>query len=87
LARLRGVAGAEDDNQTTSMNTTGNTRLYQASGLASVHRALKDGGTAVYWSAGEEPAFVDRFGKGRSARRASPPKASGAATQAHLRPT
>jgi len=51
------------DNQTTSMNTAGNTRLYQASGLAAVHRALKDGGTAVYWSAGEEPAFVDRFGK------------------------
>jgi spermidine synthase len=51
------------DNQTTSMNTSGNTRLYQASGLAAVHRALKDGGTAVYWSAGEEPAFVDRFGK------------------------
>jgi spermidine synthase len=51
------------DNQTTSMNTAGNTRLYQTSGLAAVHRALKDGGVAVYWSAGEEPAFVDRFGK------------------------
>ncbi|HYP77947.1 MAG TPA: hypothetical protein VER12_18375 [Polyangiaceae bacterium] len=51
------------DNQTTSMNTAGNALLYQASGLAAVHRALKDGGTAVYWSAGEEPAFVQRFGK------------------------
>ena len=51
------------DNQTTSMNTAGNTRLYQAAGLAAVHRALKPGGTAVYWSAGEEPVFADRFGK------------------------
>jgi len=51
------------DNQTTSMNTAGNTRLYQAAGLAAVHRALNKGGTAVYWSAGEEPIFADRFGK------------------------
>jgi spermidine synthase len=51
------------DNQTTSMNTAGNARLYQASGLAAVHRALRPGGTAVYWSAGEEPVFVERFGK------------------------
>jgi len=49
------------DNQTTSMNTAGNTQLYQSSGLAAVKRALKIGGTAVYWSAGEEPAFVERF--------------------------
>lgn len=51
------------DNQTTSMNTAGNTRLYQPSGLAAVHRALKSSGTAVYWSAGEEPAFAERFEK------------------------
>jgi len=51
------------DNQTTSMNTAGNTQLYQGSGLAAVKRALKSGGTAVYWSAGEEPAFVERFKK------------------------
>ncbi len=51
------------DNQTTHMNTAGNSRLYQAAGLAAVHRALTPDGTAVYWSAGEEPAFVDRFGK------------------------
>lgn len=49
------------DNQTTSMNTAGNARLYRASGLSAVHRALKSGGTAVYWSAGEEPAFAERF--------------------------
>jgi spermidine synthase len=51
------------DNQTTSMNTAGNARLYRAAGLAAVHRALTNGGTAVYWSAGEEPAFVERFRK------------------------
>ena len=51
------------DNQTTSMNTAGNARLYQPSGLAAVHRALADQGMAVYWSAGEEPAFVERFAK------------------------
>jgi len=49
------------DNQTTHMNTAGNTRLYQAAGLASVQRALTSSGIAVYWSAGEEPAFVQRF--------------------------
>ncbi|HEY3252609.1 MAG TPA: hypothetical protein VGJ91_01630, partial [Polyangiaceae bacterium] len=52
------------DNQTTSMNTAGNARLYQAAGLAAVHRALTEGGLAVYWSAGEEPAFVERFRRG-----------------------
>ena len=57
------------DNQTTSMNTAGNTRLYQASGLAAVHRALASGGTAVYWSAGEEPVFAERFAQERLRRR------------------
>jgi len=51
------------DNQTTRMNTAGNSRLYRASGLAAVHRALRPGGTAVYWAAGEEPAFAERFGQ------------------------
>lgn len=50
------------DNQTTAMNTAGNTSLYQTSGLTSVRRALKSGGTAVYWSAGEDPVFARRFG-------------------------
>jgi spermidine synthase len=51
------------DNQTTSMNTPGNAWLYRAAGLEAVHRALKSDGTVVYWSAGEEPAFAQRFGK------------------------
>jgi spermidine synthase len=49
------------DNQTTAMNTAGNSRLYQASGLAAVHRALTEQGSAVYWSAGEDPVFAKRF--------------------------
>ena len=49
------------DNQTTNMNTEGNAWLYQAAGLAAVHRALTPNGTAVYWSAGEDPVFAKRF--------------------------
>jgi spermidine synthase len=49
------------DNETTVMNTAGNSRLYQAAGLATVRRALKPAGTAVYWSAGDDPSFVKRF--------------------------
>lgn len=49
------------DNQTTSMNTAGNSSLYQPAGLANVWRALRPGGTVVYWSAGEEPLFAKRL--------------------------
>jgi spermidine synthase len=49
------------DNQTTTMNTAGNSSLYQTAGLAKVWRALRPGGTVVYWSAGEEPLFAKRF--------------------------
>ena len=49
------------DNETTAMNTAGNSRLYRASGLAAVHRALAEHGRAVYWSAGQEPEFTKRF--------------------------
>ena len=49
------------DNETTAMNTEGNRRLYRASGLAAVHRALTEHGRAVYWSAGQEPEFAKRF--------------------------
>ncbi len=49
------------DNQTTNMNTAGNAWLYQAAGLAAVHRALTPNGVAVYWSAGEDPVFAKRF--------------------------
>ena len=49
------------DNQTTSMNTAGNSWLYQAPGLCALRRALAPRGSAVYWSAGEDPIFAKRF--------------------------
>jgi spermidine synthase len=49
------------DNQTTNMNTAGNSSLYQPAGLMKVWRKLKPGGTVVYWSAGEEPQFTKRL--------------------------
>lgn len=49
------------DNQTTNMNTAGNTSLYHPAGLAMVARKLRPGGTVVYWSAGEDPPFVKRL--------------------------
>ena len=52
------------DNQTTQMNTAGNTSLYHAAGLAKIARKLKPGGTVVYWSAGEDPPFVKRLARG-----------------------
>lgn len=43
------------DNQTTNMNTAGNTSLYHAAGIKRVWGKLKPGGVVVYWSAGEDP--------------------------------
>lgn len=51
------------DNQTTAMNTAGNTSLYDKSGLTRVWSKLKPGGTVVYWSAGEEPLLAKRLSK------------------------
>lgn len=51
------------DNETTSMNTSGNSGLYRPEGLARVHGALRSGGRAVYWSAGEEPRFAELMGR------------------------
>lgn len=52
------------DNQTTSMNTAGNTSLYQPAGIAKVRRKLNAGGTVVYWSAGEDPLLAKRLAAG-----------------------
>ena len=52
------------DNQTTNMNTAGNTSLYQPHGIAKVKRKLKPGGTVVYWSAGEDPLLAKRLAAG-----------------------
>jgi len=49
------------DNQTTSMNTAGNTSLYYPAGIAKVWRKLEPGGTVVYWSAGEDPLLAKRL--------------------------
>ena len=49
------------DNQTTSMNTAGNTRLFHPPGIANVWRKLQPGGTVVYWSAGDEPLLAKRL--------------------------
>jgi spermidine synthase len=49
------------DNETTSMNTAGNSSLYQPAGIAQVWRKLAPGGTVVYWSAGEEPLLAKRL--------------------------
>ncbi len=52
------------DNQTTSMNTAGNTSLYHPGGIAKVWRKLKPGGTVVYWSAGADPLLAKRLSAG-----------------------
>ena len=49
------------DNQTTSMNTAGNSSLYTPAGIAKVWRKLEPGGTVVYWSAGEDPLLAKRL--------------------------
>lgn len=52
------------DNQTTSMNTAGNTSLFLQRGIANVWRKLAPGGTVVYWSAGDEPLLAKRLTAG-----------------------
>jgi spermidine synthase len=52
------------DNQTTTMNTAGNTSLYYPAGIAKIWRQLNPGGTVVYWSAGEEPLLAKRLASG-----------------------
>jgi spermidine synthase len=49
------------DNETTSMNTAGNSSLYRSAGLASIARALTPGGSVVYWSVGDDPQLVKRL--------------------------
>jgi len=51
------------DNNTTAMNTKGNSSLYTPQGLASMRAALRRGGCVVYWSAGADPLLARRMGK------------------------
>jgi spermidine synthase len=52
------------DNQTTSMNTAGNSSLYHRAGIAKVWNKLEPGGTVVYWSAGDDPVLAKRLAAG-----------------------
>lgn len=52
------------DNQTTAMNTAGNTSFYRARGIKEVWSKLKPGGTVVYWSAGEDPVLERQLRSG-----------------------
>jgi len=49
------------DNETTSMNTAGNSHLYRPAGLASIARALTPEGSVVFWSVGDDPQLVKRL--------------------------
>ena len=68
---LRGVSGAarydaillDVDHTPASWVQAKNARLYERSGFNAVGRALAPNGLAAYWSAGEEPLFVQRLGQ------------------------
>lgn len=49
------------DNGPTAMVQDQNARLYAQSGLLRLHAALRPGGRAVIWSAGDDPAFTARL--------------------------
>jgi spermidine synthase len=49
------------DNETTAMNTAGNSSLYKNAGIAGVARALRPRGCAVYWSAAQDVALGKRL--------------------------
>lgn len=49
------------DNGPTAMVQDENARLYSQAGLLRLHAALRPGGRAVIWSAGDDPAFSSRL--------------------------
>ncbi len=51
------------DNGPSGLSTGTNDRLYTPAGLARARAALKPGGCLVVWSAGDDPAFVERMGR------------------------
>jgi spermidine synthase len=68
---LRGVSGAarydaillDVDHTPASWVQVKNARLYERAGFRAVGRALAPDGLVAYWSAGEEPLFVQRLGQ------------------------
>ena len=49
------------DNETTAMNTAGNSSLYRREGLASIARALTPRGTVVYWSVADDRGLLKQL--------------------------
>jgi len=49
------------DNGPTSLVQAKNSRLYNANGLSLIRRALRPGGRVAFWSAVQEPAFLDQL--------------------------
>lgn len=68
VAQIRGSADEcyhamilDVDNGPTAMVQAGNHALYSQRGLRHVHRLLKPGGRAAFWSASEDPKFQTRL--------------------------
>jgi spermidine synthase len=51
------------DNGASGLTTAANGRLYSVAGLAAAKAALKPRGCLAVWSAGDDPAFVQRMGQ------------------------
>jgi spermidine synthase len=51
------------DNGASGLSMGSNSRLYTAAGLATARAALTPGGCLAVWSAGDDPAFVERMRK------------------------
>ena len=49
------------DNGADALTTAANGRLYEPTGLAAMRAAIRPGGCVAIWSAGEDPAFVERM--------------------------
>jgi spermidine synthase len=67
IKRSRGSFDAiilDVDNGASGLSADANGLLYTEAGLATARRALKPGGCLAVWSAGDDPAFVDRMRRG-----------------------
>jgi len=49
------------DNGASGLSTGSNSRLYSSAGLGLAGAALRPGGCLAIWSAGDDPAFVERM--------------------------